>query len=159
MNYQSVVRNIGYGGLVGWIAFIVLFFLVLFILGLTRHVMYPSSQTVALTELSRTHEIAVYAPVFPFRTGNVSVLYEGVISADAKLEITSGQNAIVIPLPVGKVSGSYGGMEEWVDDLSVRYVPSGQVRGTLKIIAVCGRSHTREEREWYLKLHEQQRGK
>ena len=123
--------------------------------------MSHSGETVILTDLSRTNEISACAPIIPFRTGNVSVLYEGVISSNARLEITLNRNGYIntIPLPAGEVSGIYGGGEEWEGHLSVRYVPSGTVHGTLKITAVCGRRHTREEWNWYSKLNEQQRRK
>ena len=122
-----------------------------------------SVQTMTLTDvdLSGTHEISVRAPFLAFRSGNVKVLYEGNISSDAKLEVSTSRGAYidVIPLPAGKVIGHYGGGEDWNDTLLVRYVPSGEVRGTLKITAICGRSLTDEEEEFYPKLHEQQRRK
>ena len=140
----------------GWIGFLILVLLVAGIMCWRNHVSH-SGETVTLLDLSRAHEISACAPILPFRTGNVRVLYEGVISSDAKLEITSGQNRTVIPLPAGEVSGHYGGPEDWVGRVSVRYVPSGFVRGTLKITAVCGRILSPEEKEFYPKLNEQRR--
>ena len=119
------------------------------------------SETVTLTDLSKAHEFSVRAPIPFFCTGNLRVLYEGALSADATLEIISsnGHRTNSIPLLAGKVGGIYGDEEVWMDDLSVRYVPFGVTRGTLKITAVCGRSLTSEEREWASKLYEQQREK
>ena len=112
----------------------------------------PAGQTVTLTDLSKAQEIYVRSPIFPFRTGNMHILYEGVLSTNATFEVISGDKTI-IPLQTGEVSGIYGGLEDWLNDLSVRFVPNGTVVGTLKITAVCGRNFTKEEWEWYHKLY------
>jgi|GEM_PF-4983299 len=113
-----------------------------------------SSQTVTLTDLSKEHEISVRASLHPFLTGALHVVYEGCLDADASLEIThdSGRKE-VISLQAGEVSGIYGSAEAWEPNLSVRFVPGGAIHGTLKIMAVCGRTFTGEEREWCHRLH------
>lgn len=126
--------------------------------GLWRALVTPSGKTAIFTDLSRAHEIYVRAPFFRFCTGALYVLYEGSVSTNAVLELVSnhGRDKAVIPLSAGEVSGVYGGAEEWVPDLSVRFVPHGVSRGTLKIAAVCGRAFTDEEREWFNKLYKKE---
>jgi len=98
--------------------------------------------------------------MFPFRTGDLHVLYEGVLSTNATLELIAngdGDNKAIIPLQAGNVSGSYGGSEDWGWSVSARFVPSGMVYGTLRITAVCGRSLKGEEREWARELWDKER--
>jgi len=137
----------------GGVLFVVLLFLVVMVLR------WPNaSQTITLTDLTKAHKIYVRAPVFPFRTGDMFVLYEGVINTNAKLELAfnGGRDKAIIPLQLGEVSGVYGGAEDWGDDLSVRFVPCENVHGTLKITAICGRRFTKKEWEWYSKLHKEE---
>jgi len=98
----------GYG-ITGGIVFVVLVFLVV------RVLTWPdSSQTVMLTDLSKAHKVYARAPVFPFRTGDLHIFYEGELSTNATLEVVAnGDNKTVIPLQAGEVSGSYGGSEDW----------------------------------------------
>ena len=156
MNYRDIARRAFYGCLIGWVAFMALFFLALIILGLARTMMHPSNKMATLTDLSREHEITVTAPFLPFASGALFVLYEGTINTNAKLEITSnkGRDKTIIPLSAGEVSGVHGGGEEWSSDLSVRFIPNGPTQGTLKIAAICGKRFTKDEHEWRGKLQQ-----
>ena len=159
MNYRNIARRAFYGCLIGWVAFMALFFLALIVLGLARHMTHPSTQTVTLTDLSREHIITVSAPIPPFASGALFVLYEGTINKNARLEITSnkGRDKITIPLSAGEVGGVHGGGEEWSNDLSVRFIPSGPTQGTLKIAAICGKGFTGDEWKWFNRLYEKMR--
>jgi hypothetical protein len=135
--------------IVGGIFFVALVFLAV------RVLTWPSAgQTVTLTDLSKEHEIYVQAPILQ-RSGNMYVLYEGILNTNAALELSWGgkDGKRTIPLQSGEISGMYGGPEDWTPNLSVRFVPSGDVRGTLKITAICGRSFTKEERAWHHRLY------
>ena len=142
----------------GGVLAVILFFLVMAgAWGWMRYL--RSSQTMTITDFTQTHAMSVHAPVFPFCSGAVWVLYEGTISTSAMLEIVSeGGGKKVIPLQAGEVGGVYGGAEDWSSGFSVRLAPSKTVRGTLKITAICGRNFTDEEREWFYRLYEIERG-
>ena len=82
------------------------------------------------------------------------VLYEGTIGSAAKIEVTSnkGRNTHTIQLNAGQTHGVYGGPEEWVDDLSVAFVPSPPASGSLKIGIYCGSGFSDEDQTWYNRL-------
>jgi len=151
-NLSTKTRKAVYICLSVLVFFVVACFLLYFSLGAVRYT--QASKTVFLTDLNQVTEISVHAPVFPWCTGDLYVLYEGVVDANAALEVVSNmrRDHDTIPLPAGKVSGVYGGAEHWVDDLSVRFVPHGTTHGTLKITAICGRTFTDKERVWLLRL-------
>ena len=82
------------------------------------------------------------------------VLYEGTIGSDAKIEVTSNtrRDKHTIELQEGQVTGIYGGAEEWVDDLSITFLPSSSTGGEIKIGRYCGPGFPDADREWYNRL-------
>ena len=151
-NHSTETSKAVYICLSVFVFFVLSCFLLYFSLGAVRYA--QASKTVFLTDLNQETEISVHAPVFPWCTGDLYVLYEGVIDANAALEVVSNRRRDheTIPLQAGKVSGVYGGAEYWVDNLCVRVVPHGTTHGTLKITVICGRAFTDDERAWFFKV-------
>jgi hypothetical protein len=116
---------------------------------------YPASnRTVTITDFSAPTEISVRAPIRPFGSGAMFVMYEGTIASDAKIEVTSNRRRDMhtIELQKGQVNGIYGGAEEWVDDLSISFLPSFPAAGEIKIGLYCGSGFPEADREWYNRL-------
>lgn len=152
IRHSAIIKKTVYICLFLWIMIVASCIMLYFMFGSVRN--SQAGKTVVLTELNQAAEISVHAPVFPWCTGDMYILYEGVIDANAALEVVfnRGRDHETIPLQAGKVSGVYGGAEYLVDDLSVRFAPRGATQGILKITAICGRNFTHEEREQLLKL-------
>lgn len=115
----------------------------------------PSSRrTLTVTDFSVPTEVSVRAPIRPFGSGAMFVLYEGTIGADGKIEVTSnkGRDTHLIQLNAGQTHGVYGGAEEWVDDLSVTFIPSFPASGSLKIGIYCGSGFSDDDQKWYGEL-------
>ena len=116
---------------------------------------YPASNRVlTITDFSGPTEMSVRAPIRPFGSGAMFVMYEGTIEADAKIEVRSNRRRDyqAIELKKGKVNGIYGGAEEWVDDLAIVFRPSSSAGGQIKIGLYCGSGFSEADREWYSNL-------
>ena len=116
---------------------------------------YPASnRTVTITDFSVPTEISVRAPIRPFGSGAMFVMYEGTIGSDAKIEVTSNRrrDKHTIELQKGQVKGIYGGAEEWVDDLSIAFLPSSSAGGEIRIGLYCGSGFPDADRAWYNRL-------
>ena len=113
-----------------------------------------SRRSLTVTDFSVPTEVSVRAPIRPFGSGAMYVLYEGTIGSDAKIEVTSnkGRDTHTIQLNAGQTHGVYGGAEEWVDDLSVAFIPSSPASGILKIGIYCGSRFSDDDRKWYGEL-------
>lgn len=115
-------------------------------------VLYPrSSKILHVTDFSQPIHAEVHAPVLPFRSGAMLVLFEGTLEANAEIEIVSNRHRDrhLIELKAGKVSGRYGGAEAWVDDLSVDVTSQQTQHADLQIGLFCGGGITKEYFEWY----------
>ena len=113
-----------------------------------------SRRSLTVTDFSVPTEASVCAPVRPFGSGAMYVLYEGIIGSDAKIEVTSnkGRDTHTIQLNAGQTHGIYGGAEEWVDDLSVAFIPSSPASGSLKISIYRGSGFSEDDWRWYGEL-------
>ena len=82
------------------------------------------------------------------------VMYEGDLASEAKIEVVSNRlrDTHTIALRPEHVHGIYGGAEEWVDDLSIRIIPSKGTTGTLRIGLYCGSGFSDEDSLWYSQL-------
>jgi hypothetical protein len=116
---------------------------------------YPnSSKVMTITDFFSPVEASVRSPIRPFGSGSLFVIYEGNLGSSAKIEVLSNQarDRHTIELKPGHVRGIYGGAEEWVNDLKIRFIPSTASPGNLKIGLYCGSSFSEEDREWYSRL-------
>ena len=113
-----------------------------------------SKEIITITDFSSPIEVSVRAPIRPFGTGALYVMYEGHLDTDARIEVRSnrGRDAHTIELTSGSVQGVYGGAEEWVDDLLIRIVPSATTSGDLRIGLYCGASFSDADRQWHQQL-------
>jgi hypothetical protein len=116
-----------------------------------------SKKRITITDFSSPVEANVRAPIRPFGTGALYVMYEGNLASDARIEVRSnhGRDAHMIELNPGSVQGVYGGPEIWVDDLSIRLVSSAATPGNLRIGLYCGASFSVEDRAWHQRLMRQ----
>ena len=118
-------------------------------------IFYPKSTKIfTITDFSAPTEAGVRAPVRPFGSGAMYVMYEGNIDSESKIEVVSnrGRDTHSIDLNPGYVHGVYGGAEEWVDDLSVRFISDSKASGDVKIGLYCGTAFSEDDRSWYLQL-------
>lgn len=113
-----------------------------------------STMVVEITDFSSQIEASVRAPIRPFGSGAMYVLYEGNLPADATLTVISNRkrDKQEMALVSGKVHGVYGGAEEWVDDLSVVFKPSKSGSGQMKIGLYCGTGFPEEDWAWFNRL-------
>lgn len=119
---------------------------------------FPQSEKrITITDFSFPVEANVRAPIRPFGTGALYVMYEGNLASDAEIEVRSnhGRDAHTIKLTPGSVQGVYGGPEMWVDDLSIRFVSSAATSGNLRIGLYCGASFSAEDGAWHQRLMRQ----
>jgi len=114
----------------------------------------PSHRILTITDFSAPTETSVRSPIRPFGSGAMFVMFEGTIGSDAKIEVTSNRRRdnYTIELKKGQVQGIYGGAEEWVDDLSIAFLPSSPAGGEIKIGLYCGSAFPQADREWYNRL-------
>lgn len=117
--------------------------------------LYPiSSKMMTITDFSSPVEASVRSPIRPLGSGSLFVMYEGNLSSSAKIEVLSNQarDTHTIELKPGHVQGIYGGSEEWVDDLKIKFIPSTAEPGNLKIGLYSGSNFSEEDRQWYSRL-------
>jgi hypothetical protein len=69
-----------------------------------------SKEIITITDFSAPVEASVRAPIRPFGTGAMYVMYEGSLDSDARIEVRSnhGRDAHTIELTSGSVQGVYG---------------------------------------------------
>ncbi len=125
------------------------------IAGVAWSVLPTSMRVIEVTDFSAPTEASVRAPIRPLGSGAMYVLYEGALSSSATLTVLSNhrRDKHEIELKPGQVHGIFGGAEEWVDDLSVVFTPSGTERGKLKIGLYCGSGFSKEDWEWYNRIN------
>jgi hypothetical protein len=124
-------------------------------IGIIAWFFYPiSSKMMTITDFASPVEASVHSPIRPMGSGSLFVMYEGNLSSSAKIEVLSNQarDTHTIELKPGHVQGIYGGAEEWVDDLKIKFIPSTADHGNLKIGLYCGSSFSEEDRQWYFRL-------
>lgn len=116
-----------------------------------------SKEIITITDFSTPVKASVRAPIRPFGTGAMYVMYQGNLDSDARIEVRSnqGRDAHTIELTSGSVQGVYGGAEMWVDDLSIRFVSSAATSGDLRIGLYCGTSFSDTDRQWHRQLSRQ----
>ncbi|MEN3940577.1 hypothetical protein WJU23_04725 [Prosthecobacter sp. SYSU 5D2] len=75
------------------------------------------------------------------------VIFKGHLDGDATLDIVSnqGRDRHQIRLKPGEVMGSYGGAEDWTDDIQVRYTPGTARSGHLYLSVYSGRILSQED--------------
>ena len=98
------------------------------------------------SDVTQPFELRTTAPVGPFRTGASYVIATGYMDGDATLEITSnnGRDRRTETLSGNFKRRQFGGPEEWVKDLSVRYVPGTARHGEIKLALYCGQNMPRD---------------
>ena len=113
-----------------------------------------SSAILKISDFSSPVEATVSAPIPPFGNGALYVMYEGKLDTDAIIEVKSnnGRDTHTIKLAAGRMHGVYGGAEMWVDDLLIRFVPSADSSGDLRIALYCGAPFSTEDRAWHQEL-------
>jgi hypothetical protein len=124
-------------------------FIVLIVLGVVAWLANASSQShasIKLTQVDQVCNLAAYSPPFQL-DGNMRVIYQGHLDGDATLDVVSnrGRDRHQIRVKPGEVMGNYGGAEDWVDDIQVRYTPGTARSGHLYLSVYCGKKPSRED--------------
>lgn len=99
------------------------------------------------SDVTQPFELQTSAPVGPFRTGALYVIATGHMDGDATLQITSndGRDHRTETLSGNFERQQFGGPEEWVKDLSVRFVPGTARHGEVTLALYCGRNMPRDK--------------